>query len=59
MKYKALDTSEMMVLIPAIMILIIGNAISVSTDFDETGPAGLQERNIYINSFEISSLFLT
>ena len=56
MKYTALDISEMRVLIPAIMILIIGYAISVSADFDEPGPAGLQEGNIYINSFEIPSL---
>ena len=56
MKYTALDSSEMRVLVPAIMILIIGYTISVSADFDEPGTAGLQEGNIYINSFEISSL---
>ena len=56
MKYTALDISEMRVLIPAIMILIIGYAISVSANFDEPGPAGWQEGNIYINSFEIPSL---
>ena len=49
MKYTALDISEMRVLIPAIMILIIDYAISVSADFDEPGPAGWQEGNIYIN----------
>ena len=56
MKYTALDSSEMRVLVPAIMILIIGYTISVSADFDEPGTAGLQEGNIYINSFEIPSL---
>ena len=56
MKYTALDISELRVLIPAIMILIIGYVISVSAVFDEPGPAGWQEGNIYINSFEIPSL---
>ena len=56
MKYTALDSSEVRVLVPAIMILIISYTISVSADFDEPGPAGWQEGNIYINSFEILSL---
>ena len=53
MKYTALGISEMRGLIPAIMILIIRYAISVSADLDEPGPAGRREGDIYINSFNV------
>ena len=40
MTFKVLGISQMRVLIPAIMILTIRYAISVSADFDLPGPAG-------------------
>ena len=48
MTYKALGISEIRVLIPAIMILIIRYAKSVSADFDVPGPAGMQEGNFIV-----------